>query len=458
MKKLLFIAVCLLSIPLYGENPVWLDSLFSLESGFSGNIIRKEGFNSDNYLNRRDLTFKIKGDIDLTLNPTNFWRIKLLLTSLVDNKENTLFVKNNQKVEVNSEFASFSFGFKQLYSEFFLNSLTLSIGKMPFKAGVSTFINPANYDNPLGAFWDERGSWLLSLGLSLGVVNLSIFYLPVFEFAHKNFQDEFTPVEKMFEWVQTPNHVQELNLDLGFFINPVDIHLYGYLKEKKKYNLKEGVYGAIALTFATPLGEHFKVYTEALLGNGLGFKQELVSSGDEIIPVAHLLYPPQWKWQDREQNKAILRGLIGVSYTPITNLEFTLEYYYNGGGLSSNDLQRLNEGANTFGEHYREDARNLSFLKGSTDNDIFSKPFELSQHFITFIINWRNIFNKLDILNVSSFALINFSLFDRLKVEFNISENLSIKGQCDFYLAQKGKSFSFVPDIANLGLFFIVRY
>ncbi|WGK69218.1 hypothetical protein P0082_12185 [Candidatus Haliotispira prima] len=397
---------------------------------------------------------------------------------------------------VTPELARFSFGFRQLYFRYFASlqgsggasdgdgsggggpELELSIGKQPYSQGVSLYFNPANYLDDSGSFFRIKNNWQVLFGLSWSVFALRLRYMPVIRFhSDSDLQanilrattDDYGSWEYAFSFLESQNRRQLLGLEASLFLGQSNWQLFGYAMEKSRYDWSNGFYLALGAGGRVPfvLGrQHFQLYGEGLLGNGLNKLGRLKASGLEAFPVAGLGQPPRYLWANADLDEVRFRGLVGLQWTPLANFDVYFEYRYDGSALESEQLQRLLGGLEDYNEFSGADSRQGLFWQGLTDRNVFAAPFALTRHVLALAFTWRNIADHLDIQSSYFLALPDGSSTLQFRANvYLLNDSLQLYCQNDWYLPAFFSSdyrytgaFGMVPYLSSVELGLEIQY
>ncbi len=385
--------------------------------------------NRDNRLNLRPLgllfDFELGTRLDLLRDATPFGAGRKRLSLVAE-----FFVRADNQVANNPpspmlppELAAFSFGFRQLYATFYAtlgqssqegSELELSVGRQPYAQGVSIYFNPLNYLDDSGSFFENKTNWQLLLGLSWPDVALRLRYMPVLRFrgdadVQANILDADAENseasiasdswEYAFSFLKSRNRRQLLSLEASLFLGQSNWQLFGYMMEQNRYNWRDGFYLALGAGGLLPFRigkQHFQFYGEALLGNGLDKLGALRESGLTPIPSGPNR-PPRYLWEDAELDKLRFRGLIGLQWSPLANLDLRAEYRYDGSALGPEQLRRFLLALRDYNDFTAQDPRQNLFWQGMMQRRPFARPFALTQHVVLLSMIWRNIADHLDI-------------------------------------------------------------
>lgn len=461
------------------EKPSQINSKanFDIVMGPQVNILRKDkGHNKENRLNLRELSFdaeaSLSGQLDI-LSPAEAGQIQQRIARLyaefffeVSTANSGNNPANNQKLE--ASFARFDFGFRQLYANarVQLGPVTWqnSIGKMPYGEGVSVFFNPLNFIDDGGSFFEPKSNWQIESSLAFSILNIKLAYFPAIRFHgdsalqanHYPSTDEYSDIESSFKWLESPNRRQMLMLDLALFAGQSNWHLIGYLQEKRQYDFSQGFYAALGLSSTIPLGQHFQLYGEGLLGNGMAKIGKLSNSQLPSLPFPGLGNPPPYLWENADLDQLQFRGLLGVKITPINNFDISFEYRYDGSALSNEQLKLLEEGIKSYNEFYQTDTRQGLFWQGNTVRSPYSRSFDLSQHLFLLSLNIRNLADRFDLLAAYFFSAPDASSMLRTRFRWNFNNNNSYLDLSTywFFSSFEGRlgAFGMSPSIGSISL------
>lgn len=479
-RPLLLVLALLASLgSLTGEEPLTLDTGLegNAEAGsayprftarFSGKAeagwrtVSGGALNLDNALGLRRALYRqeTKAEFDLAATET---------TSVVARlRGSATGLEYAQAKDSPQNYGTLALGFDQLFLRYDLSALQVTIGRAPFSYSTSTFMSPADYTRPRGAFFDEEGRWLASAALSAGPAKLTLTYLPAVDFSGGSPATEGSEVENFFAWTQSDNPTQQASLDLGFFLNPqqidlpVELHLIGFLQEKSAYDPASGFYGSGGFTTSAILGTYFTAYGEALAGNGFRstYRMDRGAASVPQLPGLRGDAPP-YDLRLREESDFGWRGLVGLKYSPSGNATFDLQYYYNFLGFDGSALGRLRESLRSWREN--RDAPNpyAAGLQRQWWGDALSKglvfaPIDFASQLLILDLRLPNLVDRLDLGLTTALSVLDLSVFSRLTAEYGLGDQYALRYTQDLYLGPENTLFTLnsVPWSGTIALSF----
>lgn len=442
----------------------WWESKLDLSVDVTGNFLRDRGVTKDNRIELRDAETSAEFNWRFSvLPPVRWFSMTGVLAGEIDNSLTGLArppsdgdaVDANTVVELSPDYAYYTLGFSQLYMKFSPEPIGIILGRYPLSIGSSYIVAPTDYTRTTGSFWEEEGIWVAGVDARIGPVTLRANYLPFWEWGETQLSNRRDEMEHLLYWLESGVEEHVVNLDVGLFIDPVTLHLLGYVG----FPEEETPYASGGGTLEVSAGNYFRFYGEALYGSGFNGPRRLVESDQKVIPPNTpgvppdgLPHPAKYIWEEYDRTTMDYRFAVGAIYAPTGNIDITLEYYLNGPGLSSDQLDDYTSAVEDYNDYGELDPRQIEFASTTLQNGMPFRGFELSKHYTNLLVVWRNIdpAEKLSITSLSTATFPKFSFFEQLKIGWEFTDHLELTLGCELYLGDEGTPFGIHPTISKI--------
>lgn len=347
-----------------------------------------------------------------------------------------------------STLGDISIGFEQLYFDYsFPNYWTLGYGKYPVRFGYSRIYSPFNYVQRTLNFLDTVGQWNAWFKGHAGPINFAINYFPSIQF-QENPNDK-TDVELFFSTFETPLERQTWTISVsGFFFGTLDTMVFLNIQDKTDYEFSD-FYLSGGTGFSWSILPDLIWRGAFMSGNGYDDVQSVGKINPAPIANSRL---PEWEYIDRDADVYYPKALTGLTMTIPGNIEFTVEYYYNGAGLDASErkdfLKALEASGDQVDTGFAPEQQALllahqGFLHLGLNN---WKIFELGQHYAFLQFQKLGLFKRLDIFNTSVVMVEDFSFFNITSLEYSFSDQFSLNADIRFFLFQGEGIYSLAPE------------